>query len=190
MREDEFAAAVQMGRVRAAAVRFWTACAEAASGNLPDELAELADARALCRLFTACVRAGQSIMFDKVFRRGTRVTEAMFHDELEKRLRADPELAGRLARRDKVAGGFDDLLHDDVIAELKVARDKPVTIDDCAKYLGQPTQYGVGRGSQLSVLVVLDHSRKEAPPGVIDNYVGWLTPRLHGRDNPRYPSRL
>jgi hypothetical protein len=75
-----------------------------------------------------------------------------------------------------------------VIAELKVAPDKPVTIDDCAKYLGQPTQYGVGRGSQLSVLVVLDHSRKEAPPGVIDNYVGWLMPRLHGRDNPRYPS--
>ncbi len=146
------------------------------------------DARALCRLFTACVRAGQSIMFDKVFRRGTRVTEAMFHDELEKRLRADPELAGRLTRRDPVAGGFDDLLHDDVIAELKVARDKPVTIDDCAKYLGQPTQYGVGRGSQLSVLVVLDHSRKEAPPGVIDNYVGWLIPRLHGLDNPRYPS--
>jgi hypothetical protein len=146
------------------------------------------DARALCRLFTACVRAGQSIMFDKVFRRGTRVTEATFHDELEKRLRADPELAGRLTRRDPVAGGFDDLLHDDVIAELKVARDKPVTIDDCAKYLGQPTQYGIGRGSQLSVLVVLDHSRKEAPPGVIDNYVGWLIPRLHGLDNPRYPS--
>ena len=64
------------------------------------------DARALCRLFTACVRVGQSIMFDKVFRRGTRVTEAMFHDELEKRLRADPELAGRLTRRDP--GGQED----------------------------------------------------------------------------------
>jgi len=146
------------------------------------------DVRAFCRLFSACVRAAQSIMFHKVFHRGTRITEAMFHDELEQRLRADPELGGRLTRRDAVAGGFDDLLHDDVIAELKVVSNRPVTIDDCTKYLGQPTQYGVGRGSQLSVLVVLDHSPKQAPPGVIDNYVGWLKPRLHGLEDPRYPS--
>lgn len=87
-----------------------------------------------------------------------------------------------------MAGGLDDLLHDDVIVELKVARNTAVTVEDCAHYLGQPTQYGVGRGSQLSVLVVLDHSKKEAPPGVLDNYVDWLSPRLHGLDNPRYPS--
>jgi len=146
------------------------------------------DVRAFCRLFGACVRAAQSIMFDKVFRRGTRVSEATFHDELESRLRADPELGGRLTRRDAVAGGFDDLLHDDVIAELKVVSNKAVTVADCAKYLGQPTQYGVGRGSQLSVLVVLDHSPKQAPPGVIDNYVDWLKPELHGLDDPKYPS--
>jgi hypothetical protein len=127
-------------------------------------------------------------MFDKMFHKDVRVTEAAFHDELERMLRADPELEGRLSRRDAVAGGFDDLLHDDVIAELKVARDKPVNIEDCARYLGQPTQYGVGRGSQLSVLVVLDHSRKDAPPGVLENYIGWLQPRLHGLDDPRYPS--
>jgi hypothetical protein len=156
--------------------------------TLTDAAFDTEDVRAFCRLFSACVRAGQAIMFEKTFRRGTRVTEKMFHDELEKHLRADPELDGRLTRRDAVAGGFDDLLHDDVIAELKVERDKPVTVDDCAKYLGQPTQYGAGRGSQLSALVVLDHSRKQAPPGVIENYVGWLKPRLHGLDDPRYPS--
>jgi hypothetical protein len=127
-------------------------------------------------------------MFDKTFKRGTRVTEAAFHDELERLLRDDPELQNRLTRRDAVAGGFDDLLHDDIIAELKVSRGTPLTVDDCARYIGQPTQYGVGRGSQLSVLAVLDHGRKEAPPGVIDNYIGWLKPRLHGLDYPRYPS--
>jgi hypothetical protein len=31
-------------------------------------------------------------MFDKVFCRGTRVSEATFHNELESQLRADPEL--------------------------------------------------------------------------------------------------
>jgi hypothetical protein len=146
------------------------------------------DARAFCRLFAACVRGAQVIMFQKTFMRGTRVSEAEFHNELERLLRADPELEGRLTRRDAVAGGFDDLLHDDVIAELKVSRGAPATVDHCTRYLGQPAQYGVGRGSQLSVLVVFDHGRKEAPPGVIDNYIGWLQPRLHGLDGPQYPS--
>jgi len=84
------------------------------------------DVRAFCRFFAACVRAAQTIMFDKTFRRGTRVTEAQFHNELEQKLLADPELGGRLTRRDPVAGGFDDLLHDDVIAELKVSRGENV----------------------------------------------------------------
>jgi hypothetical protein len=146
------------------------------------------DARAFCRLFAACVRAAEVMMFEKTFMRGTHVSEAQFHNELERLLRADPELEGRLTRRDAVAGGYDDLLHDDVIAELKVSRGDPVAVDDCARYLGQPTQYGVGRGSQLSVLVVFDHGGKEAPPGVIENYIGWLKPRLHGKTDPRYPS--
>ena len=46
----------------------------------------------------------------------------------------------------------------------------------------------MGRGSQLSVLVVFDHGRKQAPPGVIDNYIDWLRPRLHGLTDPRYPT--
>lgn len=148
------------------------------------------DARAFCRLFAASVRAAQHIMFEKTFMKGTKVTEAEFHDELETHLRADPELGGRLTRRDPVAGGFDDLLHDDVINELKVnpPRSSPATVDKSVKYLGQPTQYGVGRGSQLSVLVVLDQSAKESPPGVIDNYIGWLRPKLHGLEDARYPS--
>ena len=121
------------------------------------------DARAFCRFIGACVRAAQVIMFETTFMQGSRVSEAEFHNELERLLRADPELEGRLTRRDAVAGGFDDLLHDDIIAELKVSRGAPATVDHSTRYLGQPTQYGVGRGSQLSVLVVFDHGRKEAP---------------------------
>ena len=158
--------------------------------GLSDPQYDTEDVRAFCRLFGACVRAGQSIMFEKTFQKGTRVTEAQFHDELEKRLRTNPELCGRLTRRDAVAGGFDDLLHDDVIAELKVERNKPVTIENSVRYIGQSTQYGVGRGSQLSVLIVLDHSPKEVPPGVLENYIGWIQPRLHGLDDAAYPSRV
>jgi len=148
------------------------------------------DVAAFCRLFTACVSAAQKIMFDGAFRSGRKVTEQEFHDKLEARLLEDPLLEGRLSRRDKVAGGFDDLLHDDVIAELKVEKTTPRAVEDCARYIGQPTQYGVGRGSRLSVLVVLDHTRKSAPPAVLENHIGWLLPAHHGLDDPRYPSRV
>lgn len=148
------------------------------------------DVASFCRLFTACVRAAHSIMFDAAFRAGRNITEQQFHDALEERLRNDPELEGRLTRRDPVGGGYDDLLHDDVIAELKVEKKTPRTVDDCARYVGQPTQYGVGRGSRLSILVVLDHSRKAAPPAVLENYIGWLHPAHHGLEDPRYPSRV
>ena len=157
-------------------------------GRLDSPAFNSEDVRAFCRLFAACVRAAQQIMFEKTFMRGAHVDEGLFHNELERILRADPELDGRLTRRDAVAGGFDDLLHDDVIAELKVSKGSPITVDKSAKYLGQPTQYGVGRGSQLSCLVILDHGRKTSPPGVIENYIGWLTPKLHGLDDPQYPS--
>ena len=146
------------------------------------------DVRAFCRAFGACVRAAQRIMFTKRFMRSGHVSEGLFHDEMEQLMRDDPELEGRLSRRDAVAGGFDDLLHDDVIVELKVERQTPATVEHSSKYVGQPTQYGVGRGSQLSVLVVLDHTRKTSPPGVIENYIGWMQPRAHGLDDPRYPS--
>jgi hypothetical protein len=36
--------------------------------------------------------------------------------------------------------------------------------------------------------VILDHARKASPPGVVENYIGWLRPKLHGLDDPNYPS--
>jgi len=36
--------------------------------------------------------------------------------------------------------------------------------------------------------VILDHGRKTSPPGVIENYIGWLTPKLHSLNDPQYPS--
>jgi hypothetical protein len=74
-------------------------------GQLDTPEFDTEDVRAFCRLFAACVRAAQMIMFEKTFMRGSRVSEAEFHNELERLLRNDPELEGRLTRRDAVAGG-------------------------------------------------------------------------------------
>ncbi|MDB5072421.1 MAG: hypothetical protein JWM87_3532 [Candidatus Eremiobacteraeota bacterium] len=155
-----------------------------------DPTLDVRDVEAFCRFFTACVDAAQTTRFDKGFRVGTTVSETQFHDALEKALFTYPQLGGRLTRRDRVAGGFDDLLHDDIIAELKVEKKRYRAVEDCAKFIGQPTQYGVGRGSRLSILVVLDHSKKASPPAVLENDIGWLFPVQHGKDDPRYPSRV
>lgn len=56
------------------------------------------------------------------------------------------------------------------------------------KYLGQPADYAADTGSQLSILVVLDMTGKRLPPGVLENYLGWMEPALIGLDDPRYPS--
>lgn len=146
------------------------------------------DVAAFARFFTAVVRAAPSVTFDAAFRAGKKVTEADFHDRLESKLLADPALGGRVSRRDPIAGGFDDLMYDGIVAELKVEKTTPRSVEDCARYIGQPTQYGVGKGSRLSILVLLDHSRKQAPAGVPENYIGWVVPAMHGLTDPRYPS--
>ncbi|MCA1674648.1 MAG: hypothetical protein LC799_21470, partial [Actinobacteria bacterium] len=48
----------------------------------------------------------------------------------------------------------------------------------------------LGRGSSLSILVVLDHSPKRAPAAVLENYLGWLHPAHHPLDDTKYPSRV
>ena len=52
-----------------------------------------------------------------------------FQDDLERRLRADPSLGGRLARRTRASGGFTDPPHDGIVCELKVVDDKAVTLE-------------------------------------------------------------
>jgi hypothetical protein len=140
------------------------------------------------RFLTAIVLAAERIQFDKTYKLGTRASEASFHDDLENRLRDDPTLGGRLTRRDARALGFLDLDHDQTTAELKVERTTPVTQENCHKYLGQPAQYATGANRRLSILVVLDMSRKQAPPGTLENYVWLMQPAAHGLTDPAYPS--
>ena len=54
--------------------------------------------------------------------------------------------------------------------------------------MGQPTQYAAADGARLSILSILDMSRKTSPVGVPENYVFTLQPALHGLTNPEAPS--
>lgn len=144
---------------------------------------------AFCRFFGAIVRAALGLQSDRMYRPG-KVREARFHDDLERRLRLDPALGRRLERGTPASGGYTDLIHDGIVCELKVEDAHPVTLDNAAEHVGQPTQYSAALGRQLSILCVLDTSPKAAPVGTIGEYIDWLTPNLHGRDEPERPSHV
>ncbi|MGW5216169.1 hypothetical protein ACWEQO_34465 [Streptomyces sp. NPDC004051] len=144
--------------------------------------------QAFCRIFTAICRTGLTMTWNKQYKRGSHVTERKFHDDLYKELQAEPELGGRLQRGSPLALGYLDVRHDGITAELKVERNTPVTRDRAPKYMGQPTQYAAADGARLSILCILDMSRKASPIGVPENYLFTLQPALQGLTNPEAPS--
>ncbi|WP_213453268.1 hypothetical protein [Rhizomonospora bruguierae] len=144
--------------------------------------------QAFARLLNAISRAGLAMTWNKKYRRGQYVKERQFHDDLHAALLADPTLEGRVERGTALAHGFLDTRHDRITAELKVARDQPVTPQSATKYIGQPTQYAAADGTRLSILVILDMSRKVLPVGTPENYLFVLGPKQHGMTNPHSPS--
>lgn len=144
--------------------------------------------QAFCRLLTSICRVGLRMTWDKKYRRGTKITERAFHNDLHNRLLADPELGGRVDRGNPLGLGYLDVRHDGITAELKVERKTPVTPETAPKYMGQPTQYAAADGARLSILTILDMSPKTLPIGTAENYLFTLEPRLHGLDNPEAPS--
>lgn len=144
--------------------------------------------QAFARLLNAISRIGLAMTWNKKYRRGQYVKERDFHNDLHNALLADPTLEGRVERGTPLALGYLDTRHDGVTAELKVARDQPVTPETATKYIGQPTQYAAADGTRLSILVILDMSRKVLPIGTPENYLFVLSPQQHGMTEPHSPS--
>jgi hypothetical protein len=148
------------------------------------------DVQAFCRLYTAIAGKAVDIQFERSYMRkqGGGVTERSFHDDLFGRLLDDPALEGRVQRGTRAAAGFLDIAHDRINAELKVSKKTAVTVETSHKYLGQAADYAADTGSQLSILVVLDMTETKKPPGVLENYLGFMEPELAGLRDPRFPS--
>jgi hypothetical protein len=147
------------------------------------------DVQAFCRLYTAIVDKAVAMQYEGTYmNKGTGVTERAFHNDLFGRLLSDPALEGRVKRGTRAAGGFLDIIHDRINAELKVTKKTSVTVKTSHKYLGQPADYAADTGSQLSILVVLDMTPKQTPPGVLENYLGLMRPAIDGFDDPQFPS--
>lgn len=114
--------------------------------------------------------------------------ESEFQEQVEWFLRADPSVGTRLRKGGWVAGGVPDLGLGNIHLELKVEPTATVTLERAHRYLSQPAQYGSAGDTPLSILCVLDASQKTLPAGVHAEYVGLVQPKLHGLEDPQYPS--
>jgi hypothetical protein len=158
--------------------------------ELRDQTIAPHEQEAFGRFLGAIARAGVRIVAEREFPAGSNPSEREFQIELLKRVAMAPELGGRVQEHAWQGGGPTDLAHDGVVAELKVERSQPATLERAANYMSQATQYASAGQRQLSILVILDMTPKQAPPGVLANTIGWLDPALHGLDDPAFPSRV
>lgn len=117
------------------------------------------------------------------------IDERTFQQKLKQAFVQDPRIGHDIAEGSRLGGGAVDLILRRINDELKV-RHESVDIGDAERLVGQPTQYGAGTDSPVSILTVLDDSRKHAPPGVLGNYMRWVYPQLHGVAQPAVPSMV
>lgn len=143
---------------------------------------------AFAKLFKTLANEAQVLVANRHFRAGERVREADFQARLLER--AQSVLGAANVRTGaEVGGGEMDIVYlDTLTAELKVESATPATLENAAKYLGQPVQYASGAGRQLSILCILDVTERSAPVGVLANGIGVLRPMLAGLENPDYPA--
>ncbi|TFD13791.1 hypothetical protein E3T26_09285 [Cryobacterium sp. TMT1-21] len=143
--------------------------------------------QAFARLLSAIARASLQIAWSKPYKSGASITERKFHDDLYEQLLLDPELERRLERGAASGLGYNDIRHDGITAELKVERQVPETRERSAKYISQVSQYATADGTRVSILCVLDITRKQAVVAPPENYLWVLQPPLHALPDPRFP---
>ena len=117
------------------------------------------------------------------------IDEAWFQRELRSFLQANPQIGARLGEHVRRAGGLTDLVLGEVVLELKVEKDSAVSLDAVRTgYVSQSTQYASAGDCRVSLLAVLDVSRKRAPAGVMGNEMGWAYPETTSGQDPPFPS--
>ena len=117
--------------------------------------------------------------------------EEWFQRQLRYFLSADQAIGARLAKGIGRAGGTTDLLLGNIVLELKVEKNNPISLERAKqRFAGQPTQYASAGDSPTSLLAVLDASPKRAPAGIMGNNIGWAYPETAAGSNPPVPSMV
>jgi hypothetical protein len=113
-----------------------------------------------------------------VFKESDKVQEKEFQQHVVDFMRM--KLGEEVQEHGNQAGGITDIRYRGVIVELKVEKDTGDRAAICKKYTAQPTQYEGSEARQLSVLLVLDLTEKDLPPGDIRNDILLADVPTHG----------
>ncbi|HEY4064155.1 MAG TPA: hypothetical protein VGM30_19750 [Puia sp.] len=108
------------------------------------------------------------------------VSEAEFKEQLLTFLIAGMRLPKLVRKEEEVAGGRVEINYNGVILELKVERDVSDRKRVMDKYKGQAASYATGKGKRLSILCILDLTKKVLPPAPTENNVFLIEPDFHG----------
>lgn len=141
-------------------------------------------------LFEGVLRFAHVVLDDRLDS-GVNVNEAWFQRELSSFLQADPNIGARLDEQASRAGGATDLLLGRIVLELKIEKTRALSIQEASqRFVRQPVQYAAANDSQISLVAVLDASKKLAPAGVIGNEIEWAYPEVVSGANPYFPAMV
>ncbi len=144
------------------------------SPSVRDELGDLLPVlQALTRLLATYAQ-------EAIYKGRSDVVESEFQATVLRDLRN--QLGQDVQEHPKQGGGVSDIRVRGVIIELKVERENGNRRRICDKYSPQTTQYAGVEARQVSVLLVLDLTSKECPPGDIRNDILLSPVKTHGTD--------
>lgn len=147
--------------------------------ELPDLLSML---QALTRLLATYVQAA-------IYKGRNDVSEAEFQITVLRDLRLI--LGQEVQEHPQQAGGITDIRYRGVIVELKVEKENGDREHISRKYTSQPVQYAGVEARQVSILMVLDLTSKDKPPGDIRNDIILTDVETHGgqEKSKKFPSK-
>jgi hypothetical protein len=102
------------------------------------------------------------------------LNERAFQDWVRSVLSARPEIGSKLEEHSRAAGGATDLSFERIRLELKSENHRPLLLNDCQRFIGQISSYAAGSDKRVSVLCVLDGSRKVEHPFPAEDGIGIL----------------
>lgn len=147
--------------------------------ELPDLLAVL---QALTRLLATYAQ-------EAIYKGRSDVTESEFQTTVLRDLRL---LLGQdVQEHPSQAGGISDIRFRGVIVELKVETENGNRVHISKKYTAQSVQYAGVEARQVSIVLVLDLTTKDKPPGDIRNDIILTDVETHGGDDgsKEFPSK-
>ena len=126
---------------------------------------------------------------EAIYKGRSNVRESEFQSTVLRDLRF--KLGQDVQEHPRQAGGITDIKYRGVIVELKVETKDGNRDHICRKYSMQSTQYAGVEARQVSVVLVLDLSSKDNPPGDIRNDILLTDVKTHGTssDSTTYPSK-